>query len=273
MSDARRASFRYFSGTGNSKRIAEVCEAAFAERGWATELAALPGGGPPAAEASAACFVFPVYSLDVPRIVRGYLESLPPARAGAPPRPALILVTGGSADDCGWSLLEARRILSARGYDPAYADLVRMPNNWGPFMRVPTGEEAATIRASGEEKARGIAAAFLSGERFAKPLSLPVFGPLGSRLVRALFKLGVRRLWTKFRTDGNCVSCGLCARECPTGSITMSGGGPSWSRSCEQCMRCFNICPSRAILQLEAIGHGSRRERYLEPHFSPARGE
>jgi hypothetical protein len=34
-------------------------------------------------------------------------------------------------------------------------------------------------------------------------------------------------------------------------------------------MRCFNLCPSRAITQLEAIGRGSRRERWLEPHFKP----
>jgi epoxyqueuosine reductase QueG len=49
----------------------------------------------------------------------------------------------------------------------------------------------------------------------------------------------------------------------------MDGGRPRWSASCEQCMRCFNLCPKRAIEQLEGIGHGSRRERWMEPHFAP----
>lgn len=77
MGVGKAASLRYFTGTGNSKRIAGICAEAF--------------------------------------------------EAG------------------GWSLMEGRRILNERGYDAAYADLVHMPNNWGPFMRVPSGEEAAAM--------------------------------------------------------------------------------------------------------------------------------
>ncbi len=271
MSGVPKASFRYFTGTGNSKRIAEVCASVFEAGGWSAEIAAIPEGGPPAEDSSAACLVFPVYSLDLPRIVRRYLEALPPATGaiGSRPRQALLLATGGNEDDCGWSLVEGVGLLAARGWDAAYADLVRMPNNWGPFMRVPGASEAAAILAAGEAKAKESAEAFLAGRRYAKPLSLPVFGPLGSRLMRAGFKLGVKRLWRKFRADGKCTSCGLCARSCPTSSIAMAGGRPRWSATCEQCMRCFNLCPSRAIAQLEAIGKGSRRERYVEPHFKP----
>jgi ferredoxin len=271
MSESKKVSLRYFTGTGNSRRIAEVCSAAFAEAGWTTEIASITDGTPPAPDAHAVGIVFPVYSLDLPRIAKKYLESLPRVEG----KPALLLVTGGNADDCGWSLLEGRRILEKGGWDLAYADLVRMPNNWGPFMRVPSGDEASAMLAAGEAKAKASALAFIAGERYVKPLSLPVFGPLGSRLVRQGFKLGVKRLWTKFRTSEACTSCGLCARSCPMGSIEMIAGRPGrgarprWSASCEQCMRCFNACPSRAILQLEAIGHGSRRERYLEPHFRP----
>jgi ferredoxin len=272
MGEPRTASFRYFTGTGNSKRVAECCAEEFEAAGYRAEVSTILDGGAPAPGASLACFVFPVYSLDLPRIARRHLEGLPRPTGG--PR-ALLLVTGGNEDDCGWSLVEGRRMLEEAGYDAAYADLVRMPNNWGTFMKVPAREEAAAILAAGEAKARASARAFLAGERYAKPLSLPVFGPLGSALVRALFKLGVRRLWTKFRATDECSSCGLCARACPTGSITMEAGRPGrgakprWSATCEQCLRCFNACPSRAIVQLEGIGHGSRRERWMEPSFKP----
>lgn len=271
MSDRRKASFRYFTGTGNSKRVADLCAAVFAASGWETDTAAIPAGGPPIEEAAAACFVFPVYSLDLPRIARRYLESLPPAGADKTSRrlPALLVATGGDANDFGWFLHEGTRILSARGYDVAYADLVRMPNNWGPFMQVPGMPEARGILAEGEAKAEAIARAFLAGERYAKPMDLRRFGPLGSRLMRMGFKLGVRRLWTRFSASSACTSCGLCARSCPTASLAMAEGRPRWSAGCEQCMRCFNLCPSRAILQLEAIGKGSGRERWIEPHFRP----
>jgi ferredoxin len=287
MSEIKKASIRYFTGTGNSLLVARACAAEFEAGGWRTDLepiaeAGAGPGGPPAEDAAAACFVFPVYALDLPRVARRWLESLPAraesgAGAGAAPRdaatPALLLVTGGSPDDCGWSLLEGSRILRSRGYDPAYSDLVRMPNNWGAFMRVPSGEEASAIAAAGEEKARAAARAFLSGERKEKPLSLPVFGPIGSRLMRAGFRRGVKRLWKMFGTGDECSGCGLCARSCPMGAIEMAespaGPRPRWAAACEQCMRCFNACPSRAIVQLEAIGHGSRRDRYLAAGFRP----
>ncbi len=266
MNDAPKASIRYFTGTGNSKRVADICAAALAEGGYATDVGAITAGGP--SDGDAACFVFPVYSLDLPRIAKRYLEALPPT-AGSVPRPTLLLVTGGDPDDCGWSLIEGSRLLASRGFDVSFADLVRMPNNWGPFMKVPDREEAKAILETGEAEAKEATLSFLAGRRYAKALSLAKFGPLGSRLMRAGFALGVKRLWSRFKVSAACTSCGLCARSCPTGSIVMEGGRPRWSAGCEQCMRCFNLCPSRAILQLEAIGRGSTRERWIEPHFKP----
>jgi ferredoxin len=278
MIKGKRASIRYFTGTGNSALVARECAAEFEAALWAADLepiaeAGAGPGAPPLDGADAACFVFPVYSLDLPSVARRWLESLPAAAS----TPALLLVTGGNADDCGWSLIEGCRILRDRGYDPAYSDLVQMPNNWGTFMRVPSPEEAAAIVAAGRERARAAARAFLSGERYSKPLSLPVFGPIGSRLLRAGFRRGVKRLWKMFRTTEACVGCGLCARSCPMGAVEMgegpAGPRPRWSAACEQCLRCFNACPSRAIVQLEAIGRGSARARWIAPGFTlPDRG-
>jgi ferredoxin len=288
MIKADSISIRYFTGTGNSWFIAKTCAAAFDEKEWKTDIAPIaeadhPAGTPPLDRAEAACFVFPVYSLDIPRVVRRWLSSLP-HRGHAPGGgndaagiPSLILVTGGAPDDCGWALIEASRILRMKGYDPVYADLVYMPNNWGTFSIVPSGDEASNIVSAGERKARTAVQAFLSGERYSKPLSLSTFGPLGSRLLRAGFKRGVKRMWKMYRVAPSCTGCGLCARTCPLGAIEMKAAGtegtsrPSWTASCEQCMRCFNICPSRSILQLEAVGHGSQRARWMAPGFVPPR--
>ncbi|WP_423972023.1 4Fe-4S binding protein [Elusimicrobium simillimum] len=38
---------------------------------------------------------------------------------------------------------------------------------------------------------------------------------------------------------------------------------PVWHDGCQQCGRCFNLCPKRAITQFDWIGRGSTRGRYI----------
>ena len=63
----------------------------------------------------------------------------------------------------------------------------------------------------------------------------------------------------KFRVTDNCISCGLCAKVCPLGNITMSGDyadpkgsvtqglRPLWHGNCTNCMACYHHCPKNAI--------------------------
>ena len=50
-----------------------------------------------------------------------------------------------------------------------------------------------------------------------------------------------------FRVTDGCISCGLCERVCPTGTITLADGKPVWSDTCVQCVACIHRCPVRAI--------------------------
>lgn len=52
-----------------------------------------------------------------------------------------------------------------------------------------------------------------------------------------------------------CISCGLCARVCPTGHIFMEDGSPALHslRQCMECWHCAAICPRQALSQ-EGLG-------------------
>lgn len=51
----------------------------------------------------------------------------------------------------------------------------------------------------------------------------------------------------RFSADQSCTHCGLCAENCPMKNIKMVHGNPVFENHCLFCMRCINSCPSNSI--------------------------
>ena len=64
----------------------------------------------------------------------------------------------------------------------------------------------------------------------------------------------------------NCISCGLCARDCPINAIEMIDGKPVWSvDNCVICLRCLHRCPTFSIQYDDKTqNHG----QYTNPHIT-----
>lgn len=46
----------------------------------------------------------------------------------------------------------------------------------------------------------------------------------------------------------NCISCGLCAKDCPINAIELIDGKPVWTvDNCVMCLRCLHRCPTFSI--------------------------
>ena len=257
----------YFTGTGNSKRIADVMKEAFAAAGHSTAVFDLTKSDIETIDADVVGFVYPVYGLDIPRFVRKKLEGIRQLKADAK---VFLIVNGGSPDNVGWSLATARKTLEKISANVVVSEMVQMPNNYTPFDETPEKTEMELILKNGESKAGEIVSKILAGEKIEHPLNLKMFGAFRSKMIRFAFVgMGMKRMWKFFTTTSDCNQCGLCIKQCPMQSIAMVKEKPKWSKSCEQCMRCFNLCPKHAIRQLEFIGKGSTRARYKEPHYHP----
>lgn len=262
-----KVELRYFSGTGNSRRIIDTCRGVFVQNGCDVTLGAITDKPTIETDADLIGFCFPVHAFAIPRICRKYLLALPDFHRRVP---TFVLVTAGSADEAGFSLNESSRILEAKGLKVQLSHVIHMPNNWTVSMNPPPREEAVMIIRSGVAQAEDIAQKILDEAEHHHPFNYP---PEYTRF--RFYKdfylyrlLGVANLWRNFRTDETCNACGLCEKICPTGSILMADDTPVWSKTCEQCMRCVNYCPKQAIYQK---GEGSIKGRniYHEPGFKP----
>lgn len=262
-----KADLFYFTGTGNSKRALSIAGEILRKSGFEVSLRSIAKPAVPENDCAWYGFCFPVYSLAIPRIAYRFLKGLPNAAGN---NKTFLFMTGGAENDAGWSLIEGRKVLEKKGYNVVYTELVHMPDNWIPFDDPPEPAEAKEILENAEKLVVSSVGRMLKNEVYHKPLDVKKFGYLPSLFLHFIFRnAGVKRLWMFFRTNNNCNGCGTCEKACPTRSIKLVDGRPKWSRTCEQCMRCFHICPRKAIGQFESIGKGSKRARYFEPNFKP----
>lgn len=85
--------------------------------------------------------------------------------------------------------------------------------------------------------------------------------PLGGLLALLAKAPGFRRV-----VDANaCISCGKCARVCPTEAIEPEAAFASSSAECTVCMECFDACPKGAISLGSDVG------QLLAPGYRPDR--
>jgi len=74
------------------------------------------------------------------------------------------------------------------------------------------------------------------------------FGPfVNTYLINKYFNAFMRS--TKpFHSTSACVSCGRCAKICPTQTICLADGRPIWGKNkCALCQACLHHCPTQAI--------------------------
>lgn len=241
----------YFTGTGNSRAVAyELGRRLGDESIIAIEgtLASAP------ADASLSLsegekrvvWVFPTYSWGVPPVVARVIRSVRAADGFAHVCHYMVTTCG---DDMGRADGIFRRLIGGRGWKAAReAFSVIMPNTYT-LMKgfdVDSPDVANSKIAAMPARVSEIAARICSAD------------PEGSLLTRGSFpgiKTGIIFPWFKkfamspkpFRFTDACTACGLCARKCPLGNITMSADGPQWADNCALCLRCYHICPRHAV--------------------------
>lgn len=241
----------YFTGTGNTKWVAEKLAAATGE-----ELRFIPDelrkgellyrlqGD------ERLGFCFPTHGWQPPRIVRDFI------------RRATFAVNGGhdgngtfvfAVTTCGDNMGHAMRILNKelgkKGLQThaSYAVLMPESNVCFSFLHLDTPEREQQKKQDAQQTVTHICTMVKERKRGVEEL---IRGAIPYTYTYVIGGYYNKHLITdeKFWVDKNaCIACGLCERLCPVDDI--QGVPPEWKHngSCTNCLACYHHCPKHAI--------------------------
>lgn len=238
----------YFSGTGNSKWVAQ--EIAKLTDDETQNIASFAQDGPNSVflgDGARVGIVFPIYAWGAPLIVERFCKQLKlPEHAYA-----YALCTCG--DEAG---LGMRRLQKVFAFHSAFS--VTMPNNYIVGFDTDSSDLEEKKISDAREKLADVARV-INARESVYDVREGVGAGMKTALVFPLFNT-FGRATKHFSVDQNCNGCGLCARICPIGAIKMETGHPVWlKKHCTQCLGCIHRCPQRAIQHGAAT---AKRGRY-----------
>ncbi len=228
-----------FSGTGNSRYIAERISSALNE-----EIINL-NAKIKARDYSAinsdknVIVVVPTYAWRIPRVVSDWLSKTE--------------LTGAEkiwfVMDCGEEIGNAskynHRLSEKKNLCYMGTAQIVMPENYVAMFGVPTKEQAKKI----VENAEPFIDEVISRIKEQKPFDAPrnkLYDRFMSGAVNPIF-YGFIVKADAFRVSDDCVGCGQCVKLCPLNNIGLKDGKPVWGKNCTHCMACICYCPKEAI--------------------------
>ncbi len=242
----------YFSGTGNTLYLAK--EAARLLDGALIPIVSTSDNEAVCPDTDIFGIVYPVYYNDLPAAVKAFARKLRHIEK----KYVFALCNYGGCG--GQSLKTLKEIIRSNGGELSAAYGIHMPQN---AFKKPWVNNKRLINKS-VSKIGKLAAAVKAGKRVVYKNSLldkvliHIHESLVIKVKASLAGYSGLTAETEldalihsadrcFQATGNCTGCGLCVRVCPAGNIKLKDGRPVWLGRCENCLACFDWCPSKAI--------------------------
>ena len=242
----------YFSGTGNSKYIAQKLAEDFNDKIVEISMnAMIQNTTYELSEDERVGFVCPVYWYNMPVIVEQYLKKLTLLNY----HKQYIYAVATYANSSGYMLNQLGKVLNEKNYSLLGKYGIKMVDNYLIAYDLVKEEKQRQILQRAEKKYEKILPYIkerISTEMTDKGLmafTTPILKPFYTHANHI----------KKFYVTNACKGCGKCEKECPCNVISIKEGKPTWSGNCSFCLKCINCCPAEAI----QYGKGTEnRKRY-----------
>lgn len=236
-----RVAIYYFSGTGNTRRIAEELARELTRLRATTDVFPIRSDfrPPPPDRYDRLIFAYPVHAFNAPRPMLDFLKTLPEGRRLVP---VYLLRTSGEPLKLNRaSGVLPKKILKEKGFFLRGELSYVMPYN---IIFKHSEKMAVRMLRDARKKLVFDARAVQAGKVCLEKASL------FSRFVSFCLRIehaAMPHLGKRFKTSGDCVGCGLCERVCPQGNIRLKDGRPKFGKNCSGCMGCAFLCPKDAV--------------------------
>ena len=245
----------YFSGTGNSRYVAERLGVLLDQQAVSISDVMNAGKGAAAAGDSAGDaltgIVAPVYFFGLPTIVNDFVSNYNINSE----KVFTVLTYGGVSANASGML---RKALSKKGIEVTHSFEIRMPDNYVVKYPVPDKGVQEKLLADAE-KATDRIPELLKKDKHLKKSTFP--GKMISSLAYWTYIRG--RSTSEFTVSKKCTGCGRCENICPISVIKINGSVPARGQEkCIRCMACVHRCPEAAI----NIGKSRKNGRYVNPN-------
>jgi ferredoxin len=234
----------YFSGTGNTERVADMIKEEFLKQQCSIDLIKIEDILKGKVKMSVEKYDLvgigcPVIGYGIPNIVQRFLSLFPKGND----KKVFIFRTAGGVAPINYNASKALiRKLTKKDYDIFHERVFSISSNW--VFKYDDAVIRQLYQAT-KKKVSIMCNEVLNGQKRVLKTSLRL--KVLMETVSAISSVLLRLAGKDMTINKSCSHCGLCIKNCPTNNIYEKRGKIQFKFSCTNCMRCVYSCPKNAI--------------------------